>query len=263
MGTLGKFWIVVASLWLTTNAWATPMTITFDMGGFDPNPAPCDYHGPYDFVEEGSRTLGFWLQDYNMPSAEVRCGHTHVNAINFPGATGQAVFDHPWENAVQGIHITLDSGQAFDLISIDSRVRYRWADEEGEGSFVRQDWSFPEDEVHMLISASFDPNTAVHESLAQIETYFTSYSIDDGSVHSVMGELRPYRPANSSPMITTMITGFEGITDLWITSTGSTAFDNIVITPLPVPEPGTAALLGMGFLILSTRRRIQGPWVRQ
>ncbi|MEE3327465.1 MAG: PEP-CTERM sorting domain-containing protein [Myxococcota bacterium] len=227
------------------------VTMTFDAGGYDPNPAACNYHGPYDYIEDGARVGGVWLQDYGLPTAELRCGHTHIDPTTYPGAAGNAIMDHPWLDAVQVLRISMENGDPFSVLSIDTRVRYRWLGEV-QPNFERPDWSWDENEVHMLLSTSFDPATAINQSLAQIESYFTAYAIDDQTIYYSGSDPRPNRPARTSPFITTQIQGMSG-TELYLLSTGGTYFDNITL--LVSPEPNTALLLGLGLAFLGARRQ--------
>ena len=236
---------------LTGAAMASTVTLTFDSGGHDPNPAACNFHGPYDYIEDGARIGGVWLQDHGLPTADLRCGHTHIDPTTYSGATGDSIMDHPWLNAVQVLKITLESGEAFRVDSIDTRVRYRWLGEV-QPNFARPDWSWSEDHVHMLLSSSFDPTTAIYESLAQIETYFTAFSIDDQTIYYSGSDPRPNRPARTSPFITTQIQGISG-TEVYMLSTGGTYFDNITLTV--IPEPSTALLMGLGLAFLGVRNR--------
>ena len=104
----------------------------------------------------------------------------------------------------------------------------------------------------MLLSSSFDPTTAIYESLAQIETYFTAFSIDDQTIYYSGSDPRPNRPARTSPFITTQIQGISG-TEVYMLSTGGTYFDNITLTV--IPEPSTALLMGLGLAFLGVRNR--------
>ena len=55
--------IVGSVVTLTGAAMASTVTLTFDSGGHDPNPAACNYHGPYDYIEDGARIGGVWLHE--------------------------------------------------------------------------------------------------------------------------------------------------------------------------------------------------------
>ena len=241
----------VAVLSLTGTAVASSVTITFDAGGHDPNPAACNFHGPYDYLEDGARIGGVWLQDHGLPTADLRCGHTHIDPTTYPGATGDAIMDHPWLNAVQVLKITLESGEAFRVDSIDTRVRYRWLGSV-QPNFERPDWSWSEDNVHLLLSSTFDPTVAIYESLEQIETYFTAFAIDDQSIYYSGSNPRPNRPARTTPFTTTQVQGISG-TEVYMLSTGGTYFDNISLTV--IPEPNTALLFGLGLAFLGVRKQ--------
>lgn len=231
------------------------VTITFDSGGHDPNPGACDFHGPYDYIEDGARIEGVWLQDFGLPTADLRCGHTHIDLASHPGATGQAITDHPWKDAVQLLRVSMENGEEFSVLSIDTRVRYRWLGEQ-KPNFERPDWSWDVNNVHLLLSTSFDPETAINQTLPEIESYFTAFSIDDQTIYYSGSNPRPSRPARTSPMITTQFEGISG-TELYFLSTGGTSFDNITL--LVSPEPNTAILLGMGLVALGARKRRRTP----
>lgn len=244
------------ALLLAGPAAGSPITITFDSGGYDPNPAPCNQHGPYDYLEGGARIEGFWLQDYGLPSAEVICGHTHIDTTSYPGVTGDAIKNHQWKDGVQGIRITLENNQAFSVLSIDTRVSERWFGDT-KPQFERPDWSWDADDVHMLVSTTFNLANSLNHSLTQIESYFTAYSIDDQTIYSygdAQGntQTRPNRPGRTTPFSTTQLQNNIG-TEFYFLSTGGTYFDNIVL--VETPEPGTAVLLGLGLAFLGARQR--------
>ena len=206
------------ALVLAGPAVGSPITITFDSGGFDPNPAPCNYHGPYDYLEGGARIEGVWLQDYGLPSAEIICGHTHIGTTAYVGATGNAIKNHQWRDGIQAMRITLENNQAFSVLSIDTRIRDRWLGET-QPLFERPDWSWDADDVHMLVSNTFDLANSLNHSLTQIESYFTAYSIDDQTIDTGGSAPLPNRPARSTPFITTQVQNATG-TEFYFLSTG-------------------------------------------
>ena len=117
--------LISALLVLPSIASATLMTLTFDDGAHDETiefPGGI-LHGPYDWIESnGIRAAGFWAFDVGTPDAIFQQGHTHIRE-NFFGDAAER--QHAWTNDLQGLFISLEEGQSFDIVSIDYTIRSR------------------------------------------------------------------------------------------------------------------------------------------
>jgi hypothetical protein len=237
---------------------ASALTITFEepAGMYDPGDPGGGEHGPYSWIEGGARYSGFWFDDVGTPQGASQIGHTHLNINGFGGHNSD--LPHSWVDDLQGGLVTLIGGGAFDVVSIDYRIEQREI-EPGIDPWSyfeqRQPWSVPAEDVHLLLATSVNP---VAVDFATFESQFTAFDIDDGSVLDLGNGMTDWRrPAGDLMMQTLNVTGFDGITSLYISHTAHFVWiDNIVIRPssLPTPEPGTATLLALGLGLLAHRR---------
>lgn len=167
----------------------------------------------------------FWF-DAATPNWASLGGHFHTANIGVGGSLGEA---QHWNGAqqLQGLVITRTDGQAFSLTSLDYRV--------SNSSFSVD--GFSGSAVNILLAGdSFMP-------AGSLSSQFTGFNV--GGVGASFSTLFP--------------TGFGSVTKLFVSSSASAYFDNIVLDgATQVPEPGTLGLLGLGFAVLgwSARRRI-------
>lgn len=248
---------------------AASLVITFEepAGLYDPDHPGGGEHGPYDWIEAGARYSGFWLTQVGTPDGGSQIGHTHLASTIYSGHIGDQ--PHSWVGDLQGGVVSLIGGGAFDVVSIDYRIVSRetppnvdpWTYFE-----QRLPWSRPVEDVHLLLATEVDPAAP---DFATFESQFTAFDIDDGSVLDLGGgEVDWRRPAAEVPQRTLTVSGFENVTEFYITHTGNyVVIDDIVIVPhaVAVPEPGSATLvaLGLGILALpgrggTTMRRVIG-----
>ncbi len=228
----------IALLMLPSIASATLMTLTFDEGAYDETieNIPGSLHGPYDWVESnGIRAAGFWAFDVGTPGAIFQQGHTHIAPDYFGDSNEQM---HAWTNDLQGLFITLEDGQAFDIVSIDYSIRSR--ETLIDPYMQRLNWQWGPEDAQLLLSTSFDPTAAV------LESQWTNVAVDDFGL--------PY-----SPWFTESVSGFTGITGFYLSHTTQRInIDNIVLNVydvVPIPEPSTALLIGLGLTALASRRK--------
>ncbi|MFK7897306.1 MAG: PEP-CTERM sorting domain-containing protein [Myxococcota bacterium] len=221
---------------LPSVASAALMTLTFDDGAYDETiqyPGG-NLHGPYDWVESnGIRAAGFWAFDVGTPGAIFQQGHTHIRP-DFRGNRFER--QHSWTNDLQGLYISLEEGQAFDIVSIDYSIFSRSTTDP-----LMQQLPFANgpDAAQLLLTTSFDPTAA------DIDSQWTNIAVDDFGL--------PF-----TPWFTENISGFTGITGFYIThNIHHMELDNIVLNVYdvdPIPEPSTALLIGLGLTALASKR---------
>ena len=219
---------------------AALITLTFDDGAHDPTivyPGG-ELHGPYDWIESnGIRAAGFWATDVGTPSAAFQLGHTHLQP-NWSGRPdGRYERMHSWTDDLQGLNISLESGASFDVVSIDYSIRERTST---VPDLQRLPWATGPDDAQILLSTAFDP------TVADLESQWTAFAIDDFGL--------PY-----SPWFTLDVSGFDNVSSVYLSQTiAGLGIDTIVLdvhNVMPVPEPSTALLIGLGLAGLSRRGR--------
>ena len=221
---------VVLSMLAPSGASADPLVLTFDNGDYDPNMVPPggELHGPYDWIEDnGIRAAGFWAVDVGTPGAFFQQGHTHI-VPDFSGRTdGRPYAHHAYTNDVQGLIISLESGEAFNVVSIDYRLEVRV---NYDDPYVqRVPWTWTPEDAQMLLSTSFDP------TLADFSSQWTPFAIDDGD-----GPWPAWK--------TVQTTGFDGVTSFYLTTSATGVLIDTIVLELSgaVPEPSTGLLAALG-----------------
>jgi len=229
----------IALLMVPSIASATLMTLTFDDGAYDESIVYTggELHGPYDWVESnGIRAAGVWAFDVGTPGAIFQQGHTHLAPDYFGNDYRERM--HSWTDDLQGLVISLESGQAFDIVSIDYSIRNR--EDLSDPYQQRLDWVWGPEDAQLLLSTSFDP------TVADLESQWTNISVDDFGL--------PY-----NPWFTTNVSGFTNITSFYLSHTiNQMQVNNIVLNVYdvdPIPEPSTALLIGLGLTALASRRQ--------
>lgn len=196
------------------NAVSAPLRA--EVVSFDPTPS-IGFNGTNEFfVEDGVHVEAFWA-DAN--SGSFVGGHFHIG----PGSTGNAEFQHfNSESELQGFFIERADLSPFSLTSLDFLV----TDTTSIGG------NSPSD-VRIWLAPSFDPSFSFPHQFSSLSADFFSGGSGAGTLDlTVLPSL-----------------GFGNVTRVFITSTASVRFDNIVIDdPLvaPVPEPASITLVGMG-----------------
>ncbi len=241
---------LLSTLFLPLTAFATPLTLTFDLGYEDTTitDPTGEFHGPYAWIEAGARLDGFWAQKVGTPAGEYVLGHTHrSDNVYQPNEIAPygfvAEYTHAFTGDLQGLVISLEDGGTFDLLSIDYDV---WFPElPGDATLQRLPWSYAASDPKIIVATGFDPTAADFES--QWNAFDAISNLDapgEGDWHTL--DLTG--------------AGLTNLTSIMISQTAAaTWLDNIVIdvhdSITPVPEPSSTLLIGLGLALLARGRR--------
>jgi hypothetical protein len=233
---------LVAGLLAAGAASATQMTVTWDYGAFDPASNHGD--GPTEWVESnGIRITPFWATNVGTAiggfSHEAH-PHRDLDFRDRPDGAQERL--HAWTKDLQGFVVTIESGAAFSVLSIDYSITNK---DSINSSLKRLPWAFGVEDPQLLMTESFDP------TISPIESAWTAFGISDFGAPPVAWP--------NGPWFTRAITGIDGVTNVFIATTaGLVEVDNLVLDVhdvTPVPEPTTAVLMGLGLMGIAARRR--------
>lgn len=182
--------------------------------------------GSQTFTQDGMFVESFWALNIGSIGAFFTA-HFHIGTDT--GSTGNVERQHfNGINELQGFFIERTDGMPFSLSSLDFRVR----DTNSINGFSSSD-------VQVLLSTDFDP-------MQTVVSQFTPFSVGTGA------------PSFG----TVLVTGFDNVTGVFISSSASVSFDNVITGPAatagaqPVPEPSSLAMLCVaGFAGVITRMR--------
>jgi hypothetical protein len=233
---------VVAGLLAAGAASATQMTVTWDYGAFD----PASNHGdhPTEWVESnGIRITPFWAKNVGTALGDFsHDAHAHRDLDFRDRPDGAQERLHAWTKDLQGIVVTIESGATFSVLSIDYSITSK---DSMNSSVKRLPWAFGIEDPQLLMTESFDP------TISPIESAWTAFGISDFGAPPVAWP--------NGPWFTRTITGIDGVTNVFIATTaGLVEVDNLVLDVhdvIPVPEPTTAVLMGLGLMGIAACRR--------
>lgn len=160
------------------------------------------------FRQDGLYVEHWAIADYLRPTAAFTDAHEHIDRSCFdPPFCGNPTYgenQHAFGAIEQGLYIRRDDHGAFDLVSIDYRIRNDTVPEH-----VSMIPGFDQHTVAILVS------TTLGLATPEVDT-FTHFPV--GTVGTEMSEFR-----------TVEISGFENVTGVYIGSTWNVSFDDIVV----------------------------------
>jgi len=187
---------------------AVLVTITFDNGDYDPDIVSPggEIHGPFDWLELGTRAAGFWAIDIGTIGGQFQLGHTHRQPSYGGPGDGYSESMHAWTDDLQGLYITIEKGHSFGVVSINYSLKEA---ESADPQMERYAWSYAVDDAQLLLTTSYDP------SLVDVEGQWTAFSAPT---------------AQWNPWFTRAITGFDDVTGVYVTQTAAQMkIDSIVL----------------------------------
>lgn len=156
------------------------------------------------FVQNGFLVESFWAVRLGTPNAHFKRGHFHPQTL----ATGFEAQHLGNPDEIHGLYIRTIDRRPFGLRSLRYRVTRNRQLPGKPGSLA----GFSNYDVHVLVGRAFDPRQAVRGQ-------FTGFPVG--------------LPAGNDPTLpwwTLRISGFETVTQLFIASSASVDFDDIVLT---------------------------------
>ncbi|WP_169791727.1 hypothetical protein [Sandaracinus amylolyticus] len=182
--------------------WDPRMDGAYDGGG--------EVRPPNPHIERGGTWLENWaIERYGAPDAFISAGHTHLYPQDWdpPDAWGNTTTyenQHAFGAILQGVYVRLSDRRAFDLVSIDYRVRH------------------DTDPEHVSAIPGADPTNVeiwVSSSLTVPTTAWTRYptGVPIAGEMTYWGTVFPHEMTNVSAV--------------FITTTGNVSLDNVVLRP--------------------------------
>lgn len=163
------------------------------------------------FTQNGIYVENWAINDYLRPTVAWEFSHDHTDRScfdppNFCGNTGLGENQHAYQRIQQGMYVRLPDNAPFDLVSIDYRVR-----NDVDATHVNEIPGFDGTTAEVWLSTTLTLATAPPAPWTRIPV---------GTVGTEMTEFR-----------TLDVTGFNNVTQVFISSTWNTSFDNIVVRP--------------------------------